>query len=264
MEENVMEQVYQHFRKEEQPFIDMVESWVVQVQQQYAPHLTDFLDPRQQYIVEMVIGKRGEVRAQFYGGYESAERKRALIYPEYFEPTEEDFNLLLVEINYPEKFTTLSHGQILGTLVGSGLRRDMFGDIMSDGVRWQFYVSESVRDYILSQVTKIGKTTVRLEEKKYTELLISIDDWAIEHDTVSSLRIDTLISSVYNISRQRAKELVSGGKVKLNWAAYDRPDFELGIRDILSVRGYGRIEIREIEGKSKKDKWRVELGVLRK
>ncbi|WP_373781196.1 S4 domain-containing protein, partial [Jeotgalibaca porci] len=68
----------------------------------------------------------------------------------------------------------------------------------------------------------------------------------------------------YNISRQRAKELVSGGKVKLNWAIYDRPDFELGLRDILSIRGYGRIQLREIEGKSKKDKWRIEIGVLRK
>lgn len=260
----MMEQVYQHFRKEEQPFIDLVESWVVQVQQQYAPYLTDFLDPRQQYIVEMLIGKRGEVRAMFRGGYEAAERKRALIYPEYFEPNAEDFNLSLIEINYPDKFSTLSHGQILGSLVGSGLKREMFGDIMSDGMRWQFFVSGSVLDYVLAQVSKIGKTTVRLEQKNYTDLLVPIDDWTIEHDTVSSLRIDTVISSVYNISRQRAKELVTGGKVKLNWAAYDRPDFELGIRDILSIRGFGRIQIREIEGKSKKDKWRVELGVLRK
>lgn len=264
MEWNVMEQVYQHFRKEEQPFIDIVESWVIQVQQQYSPYLTDFLDPRQQYIVEMLVGKKGEVRAKFYGGYEAAERKRALIFPDYFEPKQEDFDLQLVEIKYPEKFATLSHGQILGTLVGSGMRREMFGDIMSDGERWQFFVVSSVTDYILTQVTKVGKTTVRLETKIYTDLIIPIDDWTTEHDTVSSLRIDTLISAVYNISRQRAKELVAGGKVKLNWAQYDRPDFELGIRDILSIRGYGRIQIREIEGKSKKDKWRVELGVLRK
>lgn len=260
----MMEQVYQHFRKEEQPFIDLVESWMVQVQEQYAPHLTDFLDPRQQYIIEMLVGKRGEVRVQFHGGYEAAERKRALIFPEYFEPKEEDFDLQLLEVIYPEKFATLSHGQILGTLVGAGLKREMFGDIMSDGAKWQFFVARAVRDFILSQVTKIGKTTVRLELRNYTDLLVPIDDWTVEHDTVSSLRIDTLISAVYNISRQRAKELVAGGKVKLNWAVYDRPDFELGIRDILSVRGYGRIQIREIEGKSKKDKWRVELGVLRK
>ncbi|MFZ1823353.1 MAG: RNA-binding protein, partial [Trichococcus flocculiformis] len=34
--------------------------------------------------------------------------------------------------------------------------------------------------------------------------------------------------------------------------------------DIVSIRGYGRIQIKAIEGKSKKDKWRVEFGVLYK
>jgi RNA-binding protein YlmH len=73
-----------------------------------------------------------------------------------------------------------------------------------------------------------------------------------------------LISAVYNISRQRSKELVENGKIKLNWQVFERPDFELGLRDIISVRGFGRIQLREIEGKSKKDKYRLLLGVLRK
>ena len=115
-----------------------------------------------------------------------------------------------------------------------------------------------------SQVTKIGKVSVRLENRTYTDLITPIDDWTIVHDTVSSLRLDTVIAAIYNISRQRAKELVTSGKVKLNWAAFERPDFELGLLDIVSIRGYGRIQIKAIEGKSKKDKWRVEFGVLYK
>lgn len=259
-----MEQVYQHFRKEEQVFIDMVESWIIQVQGQYSPYLTDFLDPRQQYIVEMLVGKKGEVRVSFFGGYEAAERKRALLYPEYFEPQQEDYELQLFEIQYPVKFTQLSHGKILGTLIGSGIKREMFGDIMSDGQRWQFFTAENVSNFVKLQLSRIGNVSVRLEERDYLDLIQPIDDWTIEQDTVTSLRIDTIISSVYNVSRQRAKELITAGKVKLNWALYDRPDFELGIFDIISIRGYGRIQIREIQGKSKKDKWRIEIGVLRK
>lgn len=259
-----MEQVYQHFRKEEQVFIDMVESWIIQVQGQYSPYLTDFLDPRQQYIVEMLVGKKGEVRVSFFGGYEAAERKRALLYPEYFEPQQEDYELQLFEIQYPVKFTQLSHGKILGTLIGSGIKREMFGDIMSDGQRWQFFTAENVSNFVKLQLSRIGSVSVRLEEREYLDLIQPIDDWTIEQDTVSSLRIDTIISSVYNVSRQRAKELITAGKVKLNWALYDRPDFELGIFDIISIRGYGRIQIRAIQGKSKKDKWRIEIGVLRK
>lgn len=259
-----MDQVYQHFRKEEQPFIDLVESWMIQVQEQYSPHLTEFLDPRQQYIMEMLVGKRGEVKVSFYGGYHSAERKRALLYPDYFEPKQEDYELQLFEVQYPTKFAQLSHGKILGTLMGTGMKREMFGDIMSDGERWQVFVTESVSNYISMQLTKVGNISVRLEPKDYTDIITPIDDWTIERDTVSSLRVDTIISSIYNISRQRAKELVTGGKVKVNWTPHERPDFELDMLDILSIRGYGRIQIREIEGKTKKDKWRIQFGVLRK
>lgn len=259
-----MEQVYQHFRKEEQPFIDMAQTWIIQVQEQYTPYLTEFLDPRQQYILEMLVGKRGEVKIHFYGGYEAAERKRAFLCPEYFNPTQEDYEIELYEVIYPTKFAELSHGKVLGTLMGTGMKREVFGDILSDGERWQLFLDKSISNYVQTQVTKIGKISVRLEEKNYTDLLTPVDNWSIEQDTVSSLRIDTVISAIYHISRQRAKELVAGGKVKLNWAQFERPDFELGILDILSIRGYGRIQIRAIEGKSKKDKWRVQFGVLRK
>ena len=77
-----MQEVYQHLRKEEQPFIDSAQSWITQAEETYTPYLTDFLDPRQQYILEMLVGKKGEVHLQFYGGYEAAERKRAIICPE--------------------------------------------------------------------------------------------------------------------------------------------------------------------------------------
>ena len=259
-----MQEVYQHFRKEEQPFIDSAQYWITQAEETYTPYLTDFLDPRQQYILEMLVGKKGEVHLQFYGGYEAAERKRAIICPEYFSPNQSDFEIELTEVVYPSKFASLTHGKILGTLIGTGMKRELFGDILSDGTRWQFLLASNIASYVHSQITKIGKVSVRLESRTYTDLIMPIDDWTIVHDTVSSLRLDTVIAAIYNISRQRAKELVSSGKVKLNWSVFERPDFELGLLDIVSIRGYGRIQIKAIEGKSKKDKWRVEFGVLYK
>ncbi|KRK40471.1 RNA-binding protein [Loigolactobacillus bifermentans] len=256
--------VYQHFRKDEAPFIDQVGSWLQEVSDQYRPYLSDFLDPRQQYIVEAIIGEKGDVRYTFAGGYEAAERRRVLIYPDYFQPEAADFELQLFEIRYPQKFATLSHGKILGTLVNAGVDRGVFGDIMTDGERWQFVVEASMAHYIAEQVTKIGRVTVHLDPCDYRQLLRPKDAWTLEHVTVTSLRVDALISAVYNISRQRSKALVENGKIKLNWQAFERPDFELGLLDIISVRGYGRIQVRELLGKSKKEKYRLLLGVLRK
>jgi len=128
----------------------------------------------------------------------------------------------------------------------------------------KFLLKTEMAHYISYEITKIGKLSVRLEERKYTEMLIPKDDWLFEQTTVSSLRLDNMISSVYNISRQRAKQLIESGKVKVNWTENKRPDFVLELLDIASIRGYGRIQIKEIEGKTKKEKHRLLLGVLRK
>ncbi|KPD01215.1 hypothetical protein LR69_00372 [Geobacillus sp. BCO2] len=58
-------ELYQHFRKEEHPFIDQVLEWKEMVSRQYAPKLTDFLDPREQQIVQSIAGGAEDVRAFF-------------------------------------------------------------------------------------------------------------------------------------------------------------------------------------------------------
>ncbi|MFV0558454.1 MAG: RNA-binding protein [Enterococcus sp.] len=256
--------VYQHFRNEEHPFIDNVHDWIEQVENQYAPYLTDFLDPRQAYIVEILVRQSSDLKFAFYGGYNQAERRRALIFPDYYQPTPEDFQMELIAIKYPEKFVTLSHGKILGTLLHTGVKREFFGDIMTDGSNWQFFMAQEIGHFVRMQVDKIGSVSIRLEEKQLLEIITPKDEWSEEKTTVSSLRLDAIIASVYQISRQRAKQLIESGKVKVNWTQASRPDFLLGLLDIVSVRGYGRIQIQELEGTTKKEKIKLVLGVLRK
>ena len=256
--------VYQHFRPEEHPFVDSVGDWLEQVESQYAPYLTNFLDPRQAYILETLIRDNSELQFSFYGGYEHAERCRCMIYPEYYEPQTDDFELVMIEINYPKKFTELSHGKILGTLMNAGIKRDYFGDIISDGDRWQIFLAKESANYIVGQVTKIGRVTVHLEERPYTDIIIPKDSWVEETTTATSMRLDAIISTVYNISRQRSKQLVEASKVKVNWSVNERPDYLLDLLDVVSVRGFGRIQIQGLEGKTKKEKFRLRLGVLRK
>ncbi|EOH87822.1 RNA-binding protein [Enterococcus pallens] len=258
------ENVYQHFRPEERPFIDAVGDWLEQVESQYAPYLTSFLDPRQAYILETLTRENSDLKFMFFGGYEQAERCRCMIYPEYFEPSKDDFEIITIEIKYPQKFTELSHGKVLGTLMNVGIKRDYFGDIISDGKRWQVFLARETSNFIESQITKIGRVTVHLEEKLYTEIIVPKDSWSEEITTASSLRLDVIISTVYNISRQRSKQLVESGKVKVNWSINERSDYLLDLLDVISIRGFGRIQIQAIEGKTKKEKIRLRLGVLRK
>src|SRR5690625_6844211 len=80
--------IYQHFRKEEHPFIDQVLSWKEDVERTYRYRLTDFLDPREQQIIESIIGTNNEeLQLVSYGGGKYSERKRVIIAPFYEEIT---------------------------------------------------------------------------------------------------------------------------------------------------------------------------------
>ena len=107
---------------------------------------------------------------------------------------------------------------------------------------------------MLTKSTKLVKLLFCLEERDYTQILIPKDGWREERTTMSSLRLDSVISAVFNISRRRSKQLIESGKVKVNWTETTRPDFALDLLDIVSIRGFGRLQIQELEGKTKKEK----------
>lgn len=257
-------EVYQHFRTEERVVIDSLADYISQAQAEYRPVLTHFLDPRQQHIAQFLLQDDNLIKVTAEGGTKEAERKRLLFYPTYYEPTLADFELQLLEINYPTKFVTLTHGQVLGTLANCGLERDVLGDIITDLTHWQIIVQENISDYLVQQVERIGKTNVRLEKRQLSEMVSQHNDWGIETLSVSSLRIDTVISGVYNISRKRVKDLINAKKVQLNWMVSEKPDTEVGLLDIISVRGFGRIKLQDILGMSKRGKQRLEVAVIRK
>lgn len=252
--------IYQHFRLEEREYIDQVLQWKDQVESQYAPKLTDFLDPREQHILKLLIGENNEVKYQFFGGSLDGERKRALLYPDYLMVSEEDFQIALFEIQYPSKFVTLEHRQVLGTLMSLGLKRGKFGDILMKDGKVQFFAAKEVSSYIQNNVESIGKAGVRLNEISSNEQISSRELWEENDLTVSSLRLDTVISGVYHLSRQKSQALIQHGLVKVNWTLTENPSFDCDEGDMLSVRGFGRAKIVAIEGKTKKDKWRIIVG----
>lgn len=256
----------QHYRKQELTFINQVLDWISQVALEYRPYLTGFLDPRQQLIVQQLVHQQNDLAVQFFGGYQTAEKKRAYISPDYFEPTMTDFELALIQIDYPTKFLTLSHGKILGTLINNGLDRSVFGDIITDTqqVNWQFWVSQKMQPYLLQNIGHFGKVKVKLKPIEAQEMLKPLDAWQEEQLLVSSLRLDNLLAGVFNISRQRAKQLIQNSQVKLNWQVFQKADFIVALEDMISARGFGRIQLKSIDGQTKKEKFRLTLKVLRK
>lgn len=252
--------IYQHFRPEEKEFIDHALHWIEQVKDSYAPKLTDFLDPRQQQIILTLLGHNEEVKIDFFGGVKGAERKRALLFPDYYSPEQSDFQLSLFEIIYPKKFITLEHRQVLGTLMSLGLKREKFGDILIQNDQVQFVAAEEIETYVRINLEKVGKATVTIKKIPFTKAIQVEENWIEQHDTVSSLRLDTIISTALHISRQKAQAFITSGKVKVNFKQVEKISVDCQVGDTISIRGYGRCKIISINGMSKKDKWKIILG----
>jgi RNA-binding protein YlmH len=253
--------IYDHFRKEEKVFVDQILKWKEEVVERYSSKLTDFLDEREQHIVRSMIGHQDEVKVKFFGGTEGAERKRAFIYQQFMEPNEEEFQLSYFEINYASKFHTLSHRDILGSMMSLGMKRTKFGDILQKKDRIQIILMKEIESFVEINFNSIRNAPITLEKIHSIQLMKLKDNWIQSSGTVSSLRIDSLISEFFKLSRQKSQMLVKAEYVKVNQKIIDSTSFQCAEGDVFSLRGFGRSKLMSIDGKSKKDKWRIVYGI---
>ena len=149
-------------------------------------------------------------------------------------------------------------------MANSGLDREVIGDIIEQNDTWQFLCEKEVSDYFRLQIDRVGKIKVRLEDAPLDEIVVPELNWQEKMVTSSSLRIDSLVSVTFNISRESSKNLIKAEKVQLNWMTVARPDYEVKYGDILSIRGYGRLRIDDLLGITRKDKLRIRVSVLEK
>ncbi|MGI8315043.1 RNA-binding protein [Halobacillus mangrovi] len=254
--------IYQHFREEERPFIDQVLSWREDVELKYQRKLSDFLDPREQLILRTILGNTPDLIYGLSGGKENTERKRAIIAPEYEVIDEEDYQLALLEATYLTKFVTLEHRDVLGAFMSLGIKREKLGDLIVQDGKIQIVAASEISDYIKMNLTGVKKSSVQFEEKPMSHLLENSNEWSKKETTVSSLRLDVLLKEIYGMSRKKAVMHIEAKHVKVNFRVVENPAFLLEEGDLMSLRGKGRSRLEEVQGKTKKEKYKVTTGKL--
>lgn len=256
--------IYQHFRKEEHQFIDQALSWKEEVERTYQNKLTDFLDPREQQIVDMLIGtNHDDLQLKMSGGGRYSERKRAIIAPFYEDITESDYQLSLLKGTYPDKFVRLSHRDVMGAFLSLGIDRKTLGDIYVEDGRIQLITTCQISPYIRTNLTMIKNAKVILKDNPLQELEEVEKKWVETSQTVSSLRLDNVVKEIYNISRKNAVEHVKSKHVKVNFKMIDDPTFQLQENDMISLRGKGRSKLTEIGGQTRKNRIRMTTAILK-
>lgn len=257
-----MKEIFQHFRPEEKETIIKLNSRFEIAERDYYPVLLDFLDPREQSIVNSLSGYYPDVKIEFYGGGAPRERMRAMLIPEMLEVSKDDFEVMVLELDYPEKFVNLEHRNILGAIMSVGLDRNLIGDIVI-GDSIQFAIAKPYFHIFETELTTIKNAPVTLSEVPHAEFMDNVDDGVSETILISSFRLDTVTSDLLKEGRTKSKNRIEKGKVKVNHTVIQNPSFILETGDVVSVRHFGRYKIDEMLHETKKGKYRVKAKVYK-
>ena len=214
---------------------------------------TAFLSPREQAMVKKLLP---HVPLVFFGGCDGAERCMACYVPEYLPEdylTSEDGPAAAVRAVYYEK-DALTHRDFLGSLMGSGIKRETVGDIYVGTGSCDFLVTREILPYVLDNLVSAGRTKLHLEPLPLDRVAVPQVSVKEIRDTVSSLRLDSITGSGFGLARGKAAALIAAEKVSVNSLPCLKPDKLLCEGDQISARGFGKLVLQQVGGKTKKDR----------
>jgi RNA-binding protein YlmH len=221
------------------------------------PQWSDFLEPPEREQAQAIMGWISGVRFNSFGGYAKAERRRLVVYPDYYIVETIEPALAYLEIQTKSQ-TPLTHRDYLGSLMGLGLKREKIGDLLVAENSCQLVVVPELTEYIRLNLERVGNQKAEIREIEGEQLNIPNLREKIVKSTVASLRLDAITALGFSESRTRMAKEIKAEKVKVNWKVISNPDFSVNPGDIISFRGHGRMLFQEQTGQSKKGR----LGVL--
>ena len=219
-----------------------------------------FLTPAESQSVTEYFTHRKDAALSFDGGFEGAERTRAVFTnPDWGEYKRAGLFAALRIAHSPQY--ALCHRDILGALMSLGIERESIGDIVVGDESAAFVSLPELGGYIIENLTKAGRVGLKVFAIGLGELPAREEKLTLKSDTVASLRLDAVLSSAFDMSRSNAAELIATGRVSLNHQVCLRADKEVAVGAILSARGLGRAKLTEAGGVSRKGRIFIQIGI---
>lgn len=218
---------------------------------------TDFLDLAQIELVQNYIDKLKIENYISYGGYEQSERKLFVIYPEKFNSTVVEKNLVsivkIVRIQLPDELKgKYAHRDYLGAVIKLGVKREKVGDIIVDNDGADIIVEKDISKFLLenlSGLTRFSKSKITIEK---IDNLRTVEVRREEREIiVSSLRLDNVISELARCSRNKALDIINMERVFVNFQCETKKTKQIKTGDMVTIRGKGRFYIKELVGQTK-------------
>ncbi len=218
----------------------------------YSAVYSGFLTRAEQTLISSVEELKGYI--SFDGGYENAERRICRVgYEEYCADDGLPVKIYSAEASGGE----LSHRNVLGSLMGLGIKRNMIGDIVTEGNTAYFFCCNAVSDFIEFNLKRIGKYYVSVSREEH--FIQSAVKTRLITASVASMRFDCVCAECFGLSRIRAADCIERGEASLNWLVCTDKSVRVSAGDKISVRKKGKAEVSNICGTSKKGRIFLEI-----
>ncbi|WP_010292325.1 RNA-binding protein [Clostridium senegalense] len=169
------------------------------------------------------------------------------------------YPMVLLKIVNKSKFKNLSHKDYLGSIMAQGIKRELLGDLIVQDNSAYVPVVEEIVDFLILNLNSIGKCPCEVIELQDNVLNIPKINFEEKIVIVTSLRLDNIISSICNISRSKALDLIQCGKVLINYAEETKKDKIIIKEDIVTIRTYGKFKVGEVIGKTNSDRFKISI-----
>ena len=220
---------------------------------------SDFLNLNELNILHTTPKDMFPARYETYGGYDLSERQMVAFLPDalYYDY---EYPMQIIEIKpLNTKFSEeLTHRDYLGSLMNLGIERSKIGDILLIEERAVLFAREEICSFIAENLIKIRHTMVQTNIISATDISYE-PKFELIKGNVASIRLDTVLTTAYPMSRSKMTAYIEAGRVFVNGKLITSNGYHLKEHDIISVRGLGRIQYEEILGSTKKGRYMISV-----
>ncbi|MGL5904953.1 MAG: RNA-binding protein [Cetobacterium sp.] len=242
--------------KNEDPFLiaSIFEDISLCLEIEYPVYGTTFLPPHI-WTKLLDVSKSLNLKIFKYGLTPNSEKQLLIFIPESFDFKDSETPVIYFKIDASNKFKILEHKDFLGAIMSLGLKRETLGDILIENNIGYCVALTDIFNIINSSLEQIN--TIPIKISKISEDIIPEVKFKEFSDSVASFRLDCIISSIGNISRNIGVNLIESGDVSINYSIEKTKNKILEIGDVITIRKKGKFILYKNLGENKKGKFKI-------
>lgn len=215
---------------------------------------TNFLNLNETKIIKRILDYLKIKYFEFYSN-ENIEKRNIFFIPEYLLYKKDEIikeNISCIKI-VPKIEGKLMHKDYMGAIYSLGIKREFIGDIVAKEDCAYFFCMKSVEEYFSLNLTSVGNQEVSIEILDiFSDEVKNLDFKFISKEyIVPSLRVDAILSEVYNLSRSEVKDKIIKEDLYINDKVIVYPNTIISKGDIISFKKCGKIKFIEEIRKTK-------------